>query len=276
MKIVGSRVENLQLNSYIEKLMKWLIPPDPSTNFNKALRERHQDSGQWFLRSPEYTGWKKERKSSIWLNGIPGCGKTILSTTVIEDLKTSEVCREKLLYFYFDFTDTQKQSFENLIRSLLYQLYQQCENSRNRLDSLYSTYTKDKQQPSTDSLCTTFQSMLQQAGEFWIVLDALDECKLRKEYLSQGLLPWIESLRDAESDVHLLITSRPEHDIKESVDKWLEKENIIPLQSDLISDDIGSYIRASVRESDELSRWRQRKDLQSKIEDTLIEKANGM
>lgn len=77
-------------------------------------------------------------------------------------------------------------------------------------------------------------------------------------------------------NVHLLVTSRPEQDIKETIDMWARKEDIIPLQSDLIGEDIRAYIEARVRDSEGLKRWKARLAIQEEIEATLIEKANGM
>lgn len=171
--------------------MNWLSPPDPLTNFNNALKRRHGTSGQWFLQSTAYTAWEKDRSSFLWLNGIPGCGKTVLSSTVVKNLEESKAHYGSLLYFYFDFSDTQKQSLENLVRSLIEQLYCKKENVRKDLDLLYSSCDKGRRRPNIESLCATLHNMIQQAGEVWMVLDALDECQTRKEYLAGGLPSWL-------------------------------------------------------------------------------------
>jgi hypothetical protein len=47
------------------------------------------------------------RKSFLWLYGIAGCGKTILTSTAIED--AIGYCQSNtgsaIAYFYFDFND---------------------------------------------------------------------------------------------------------------------------------------------------------------------------
>ncbi|RYO92150.1 hypothetical protein DL762_001808 [Monosporascus cannonballus] len=166
-------------------MRRWLSPPDPSTNYNRARKLRHENSGQWFLQSPAYSSWKRERNSFLWLNGKPGCGKTVLSSTILEDLQTSVSRIPTLLYFYFDFNDTMKQSLESMVRTLIYQLYFK---SPDELDTLYSSCESGKSQPSIDSRCNTLQHMMQQAGEVWIVLDALDECPTRQQRPDGGLL----------------------------------------------------------------------------------------
>jgi hypothetical protein len=54
------------------------------------------------------------------------------------------------------------------------------------------------------------------------------------------------------------------------------EEHKVPIQSDLICDDINAYIRTRVREGDGLKRWRNQQDVQEEIEVALIQKANGM
>jgi hypothetical protein len=63
----------------------------------------------------------------LWLYGIPGCGKTILSSTIIEDvLYHYHDPTMAVIYFYFDFNDVEKQQYEKMLRSLITQLSLQC------------------------------------------------------------------------------------------------------------------------------------------------------
>lgn len=181
-----------------------------------------------------------------------------------------------MLYFYFDFSDTSKQSFENAIRSLISQLYYKNECVRGRLDSLYSSSQDGIQQPSIESLHATLLGMIQEAGEVWVIFDALDECQTRSEHRPWGLLPWIQRFRDSQMNGHILITSRPEQDIESAVRSRACDEDIIPIQSGLIDGDICSYVHTRVKEHEGLERWQSQPEIQTEIETTLREKANGM
>ncbi|GKT92457.1 ankyrin repeat protein [Colletotrichum tofieldiae] len=272
---IRSATKSLQQSQHFQEVMKWLSPPDPSTNYNKACQQRHECTGQWFLESKEYSEWKKSPKSSLWLHGIPGCGKTILSSTVIKDLSNIEPYAKSLLYFYFDFTDTSKQSLEKAVRSLIAQLYSKSQDVQAHLNSLYSSCKNASRQPSIDSLISTFEAMAQQTGEVWIVLDALDECQKRTGLSNEGLLYWIEGILNLpQVNIHLLVTSRPEHDIKSALERFIN--NQIPLQSDLVTDDIRAYVHGTVRQHEGFKRWRTREEILDEIEGHLMEKANGM
>jgi hypothetical protein len=101
---------------------------DPSTNYQKGLKLRQADTGLWFLESEQYAEWKASPSYFIWLHGIPVCGKTILSSTIIEDVlqRCMNNPGKATAHFYFDFKDLQKQASELMVKSLVTQLSQQC------------------------------------------------------------------------------------------------------------------------------------------------------
>ncbi|KAF3083526.1 hypothetical protein TWF102_010519 [Orbilia oligospora] len=282
-KLITSRMKNAEIS-------RWLSAPDPSINYYKALGRRHEGSGSWFLESKQFVEWKTQRSSFLWLHGIPGCGKTILSSTIIEILESDLAC-QPLLYFYFDFTDTGKQTLENMLRALISQLYYKHGDPSLQLESLYSSCTQRGQcvQPTCRSLCETFSRMVEQTKEVWLILDALDECSTRGGSLTEGLLSWMNEILNSEQwNIHLLTTSRPENDIKSEVENLtyinnrIAKDTLSPrdytiaIQSSLVSHDINAYIRTRVREESGLKRWRSHPEIQTEIETCLMEKANGM
>lgn len=270
-------INKLHLDHHQRKTIEWLSPQDPSTNYNKALQQRHKGSGQWLLRSEAFEQWKTRPNSFLRLHGIPGCGKTILSSTIIEDLNRTTSPSELLLYFYFDFSDTRKQSLDSMIRSLISQLYYRLDSTRKDVDSLFSSCEDGCRQPTTESLCGLLLRSISQADQVRIVLDALDECNTRKGSWTEGLLLWIRALLDsAMSHVHLLVTSRPEPDIQAVLNDRAREDEVIPIQSELVASDIDAYIHARVRKDNRLNRWQHRPEVQDEIEEKLSEKAHGM
>jgi hypothetical protein len=100
---------------------------------------------------------------------------------------------------------------------------------------------------------------------------------LKKGGPTEGLLSWIGNLLHSEQrNIHLLVTSRLKHNIKSRVSEFACKDDMIPIQSDLISDDIRAYVRTRVRQDKELKRWHSQPVVQNEIETRLMEKANGM
>ncbi len=91
---------------------------------------------------------------------------------------------------------------------------------------------------------------------------------------TRELLNWLHSL--AGPELHLLVTSRPEHDIQRAITRWATLIAYIPLQNQLVDRDISSYIRWEVRNRPGLKRWEGHEKVQQEIEGTLTEKAGGM
>ncbi|KAI9809040.1 MAG: hypothetical protein M1825_002329 [Sarcosagium campestre] len=273
---IGNDVKSLDTEHKQGKIESWLRVPDSSTDYNKALQQRHKDSGRWFLESKAFAEWKIRRNSFLWLYGIPGCGKTILSSTIVQNLG-STLPSPSFLYFYFTFTEPDKQSLDGMIRSLIGQIYFKYEDVRKQLDLLFSACSNGHQQPTTASLCTTFLHMLQQVGEVWIVLDALDESHARKGKQTEGILLWMRDLLDSkESNIHILMTSRQDQHIESEIRKWARGDDIVPVQGDGVTNDVCAYIHTRVREGDDLKRWRLRPEVQDEIEAKVMEKAAGM
>jgi DNA replication protein DnaC len=274
---LNEAVEMVGFGQRQDKIGRWLQAPDPSINYNKALKLRHEGSGGWFLKSSNFTEWKEQKSSFLWLHGIPGCGKTVLSSSIIKNLESS-TSHQPLLYFFFDFSDASKQKFESMVRSVITQLYYKHPETRQELDSLFSSCKDGQDQPSNESLCNVLIRMIEQVKEIWLVLDALDECSTRKGSSStEGLVLWIEEvLRSERLNIHIIVTSRPEQDIQFDIMKFANTDNIIRIQSSLISDDIRAYIRTRVREDSGFERWRSRPEILDEIETRLMEKAGGM
>jgi hypothetical protein len=271
---IHNAIKNLDIEHRQDKIDRWLQAPDISINYHKALGQRHKGTGYWFLENKIFTEWKTRPNAFVWLHGIPGCGKTILSATIIEHLERTILPSQSLLYFYFDFSDTSKQSLDSMIRSLISQLYNKSDITRTLVDSLYGD---GRQQPRSESLCKIFLNSIKQVDKAWIILDALDECKTKKGNQTERLLSWIRCLLDSElKNVHLLVTSRPERDIQTALEVQMRKECIINIQSNLVTNDIHAYIYARVREREGFKRWQEQPEVQDEIETQLAGKADGM
>ena len=271
---IGLGVTNLRIDRRQNEIRQWLSAPDPSSNYNKALNDRYANTGDWFLTTNAYSNWLSMPGSFLWLYGIPGCGKTILSSTIIQN--TMAYCRHRtnstVLYFYFDFNDVEKQRQEKMIRSLIIQLFSQCVCMPQALESLYSSCMNGESRPLYSSLLAILRQMMGQLEETYLIIDALDECLERQELLAsiQELIGW------KNRNLHILTTSRREKDIEDSMDSFNNNQGRICLQSILVSNDIRVYIHDRLQTDPTLRRWQKQPKVQQEIEDTLMGKADGM
>jgi hypothetical protein len=256
------------------KIHQWLSAPDPSVNYLQALKQRQDSTGLWFMKSEQYYMWKTSAASSLWLYGIPGSGKTVLSSTIIQDLLEScqDDHRKAIAYFYFDFNDAQKQQAEFMLRSVICQLSRKSTSIPGGLDDLFSTHDYGQRQPSVDTLLRATNRILQELSHAYIVLDALDECVGRAE-----LIEIVEEMaRWRLENSHLIVTSRRERDIEISIETFVTRRNSVSLQSDLVDDDIRQYVRQRLSNDKGLSRWSKDASLRQEIEAAVIQGSQGM
>ena len=274
--VISEGVARLQCSAKHDKIRQWLAGPDPSSNYNNALRKRHGGTGSWLTKNDVFRSWKQDPGSGsmIWLYGIPGCGKTILCSTILESILQSYTSTPNIavLYFFFDFNDPDKKRPENMMRSLLNQLSLHCVKVPQVLEELYSSCLNGDRKPSFEAVLKTFHQMAIAFDNTFIVLDALDECNQRPELLVniQELISWNDT------NLRVLVTSRKEKDIEHSILPLTKNEARVSIQSALVDADIRAYVHNQLQTNRKLQRWRCKPEVRMEIETTLTEKANGM
>lgn len=201
---------------------------------------------------------------------IAGCGKTVISSTIIDSLwkDYAQDSRASIAYFYFDFTEVQKQSIEGCLRSLLRQL------SAKELPAVVKAIHKQSQEysarPDLDALTNTLKAVLRQSPLTFLVFDALDECKEVK-----ALMEVIAEIKRWElSSVRMLTTSRREPDIIATMDILLPQS--IRLDAALVDEDIKAFVKQSLRRDGPLKRWSGHEEAKQEIENALVAGSNGM
>ncbi|KAI7467108.1 hypothetical protein KC351_g14172 [Hortaea werneckii] len=255
------------------RIVDWLSAPDPWTN-HRSARERHEPhTGDWLLQSPPYLDWKAGKTRHLWICGKAGCGKTVLSSTMIEDIK--QLCdtdenlgRLGLGAFYFTFSDKHKQSYEDLLRSLVEQLAWK-KDGYARLQQAFDNASRGK--PGKDELERILHLSIQGYDQVFLALDALDESPEEND-IRQTMLEELETLVQNASNVKLLATSREARDIQESME-MLDAQRIDVADSK-VDKDIRKYLVSELSKDRRLSRLSDKTT--SLILDTLSARADGM
>ncbi|KAI4941700.1 hypothetical protein J4E91_010574 [Alternaria rosae] len=266
--------KEMQGGERLGRIRSWLSAPDPAMNYHKAHKQRQAGTGLWLLSNEKFKKWKEDAASRLWLYGIPGCGKTILSSTVIESLQhhCGDDERKVTVYFYFDFNDAQKQVPELMLRSLLRQLLQRLVTIPEGVDMLFSSCKNGKEQPSLPELLTVTPGVMRQFSHVYVVLDALDESAKRPE-----LMEMLETVGGWQLRIsHLLMTSRKERDIEMSLETFVVEDNMICLQREVVDADILRFVQQKLRDDKRLAKWNQNAEVRQEIETALMREAQGM
>ena len=159
-----------------------------------------------------------------------------------------------------------------MVRSLISQFSQQCVSIPTSLETLFSSYENGNRQPSLDSLLEAMSSIIQEFPQSYIVLDALDECTHRTE-----LMTILERVAEWKLDeLHVLVTSRKEHEIERSLESIVTTQNTICLQSEVVDRDISTYVCQRLFDDKTLSKWQKDSQIRHQIETALMNGAHGM
>ena len=183
-----------------------------------------------------------------------------------------------MAYFYFDFRNVEKQKLSNLLPSLLIQLSARSNSCCDVLSRLYSSHDRGVRNPSDRAMVECLKEMLtvEAQGPTYIIMDALDECPITSTIPSprEEVLDFVDELVGLHlPNVHICVTSRPEHDIQ-VVLKDLAPRAVSLHDESGQQEDIVNYVTSFVCSDRKVRRWRQEdKDLLIK---TLSEKADGM
>jgi hypothetical protein len=261
--IIVASLEQMRSSDKTRAIIPWLKAADSSVNYNTAIEAHDPGTGEWFLSSTQFRVWKDQPNSFLWLHGSSGCGKTILSAVVIQHLRDEHNC--PVIYFYFDFSDPNKQHSEDMLRSLLLQLYYESPTARTVIDALFDSHSDGTRQPSMKELQVTLESVLEKSDDIGIILDALDEAQSPNE-----LVQWCRTIDNLEAlKVRLLVTSRTQ------IVDWPNEKLVVSLGLKDVSGDIKYYTRRRLR-SEEFANWANQETLRDEVETAICEKAGGM
>ncbi|KAI0415692.1 hypothetical protein F5X98DRAFT_388586 [Xylaria grammica] len=168
---------------------------------------RCPDTGSWLFQSQAFLDWvndpKGENRRVLWLKGIPGAGKTVLSSAVVNHL--AHVNRAKTAFAFLTYQDATTSALST-IHSLIFQLVGRDANlmaivCESVCDGLESNLTK------TGDLLA---SLIRYAGLVYVVLDGVDEIgEVERGRLVTELLrlsKMVENLR-------IIFSTRPEADL---------------------------------------------------------------
>lgn len=205
--------EDIELTTALD----WISPLDFVALANASQRQPLRGTGKWFLNNSQIRGWCDNRTKVVWCHGIPGAGKTVLATTLFQELqKTLAHNKVAVLIAYCSFDVPSTHSADNMLSSLLRQLVESRGLMSEAFRELYyqHTHNRNKQRPGREVLVNTISRELESFDKTYIIVDGLDEIPDNKEKVD--LLAGIEFLQPTPQ---LLVTSRP----VEALDTWFKR-----------------------------------------------------
>jgi Cdc6-like AAA superfamily ATPase len=249
-----------------QNLLAWIAPLNIKyqDSFDTALEKQFPGTGTWLLECENYRQWVTNG-GCLCVHGFAGAGKTVLSAVVIGDLlersKKEQFC---LLYYYFNFQDSNKTKLSGLYDSLIRQLLAQKPTGYQSVQRLCERTNIGH--PTEKDLVRLIEELLTQAGTVYLAIDGADEFECSE---FGGLVRVLEDIKShGATRIRIFLTSRDATPLRGLYD--IE----IRVSEDKNKEDIKIYAQGRL---DQMSAKRvMSHDLQSRLINRVVENASGL
>ncbi|KAI5458921.1 hypothetical protein BGZ63DRAFT_361273 [Mariannaea sp. PMI_226] len=165
------------------------------------------ESGSWLMNHAQYQKWFDASDDStrlLWFEGIPGAGKTYLSSIVVRQILKRQ---DPLAFAFLNYR--KNTSTLGVLQSFAFQIVL---HNRDLQSMLVSAYDKDfrKLNSSVEYVKDVLKDLLVSFSATYFILDGLDEMASSERLI---LVRVLLELQDESKSLKMLIASRAEHDI---------------------------------------------------------------
>lgn len=242
----------------------WFSSFDNGLQLAVVLNRRAPETGEWFLNSSEFKTWLEGTHQTLFCPGIPGAGKTIMASIVVDYLH-STVSTGSNVGVSFAFLNHQEPlSSTDLLSRLLKQLIPG--SVPPLVVDLYNSHLRNGTRPSSHRIFTTLCSLAASYSRTFIVIDALDESPVPNR---QGILAELFKLQD-KVGTNILATGRS---LSEIVKAFQQRQSTI-CEIRARDDDVHGFIM------NELERFEgcipDDPELKKQVADTITKATDGM
>lgn len=216
--------------------------------FKDVNPDRVEGTCQWVLSHRQYLEWaSREYDDLLWISADPGCGKSVLSKSLVyNELRTTD--KHTVCYFFFKDNEEQD-SITTALCALIHQLYS---HQPQLIQYAISAWKKNggKLVNKGPELWRIFLAATRSnmAQDVTCVLDALDECRMPdRRVLIDMLSDFYTDISRSPSGTRrvrlkFLVTSRPYDDIQAEFQKTLDSLPTIRLRGEEENDQIHKEI----------------------------------
>ncbi|KAH6698452.1 hypothetical protein BKA61DRAFT_707150 [Leptodontidium sp. MPI-SDFR-AT-0119] len=208
---IGEGVRNIQVDvedlheraadEEYRKILEW-ISPIPFWSKQRDLQRKYRPgAGTWFLESPEFQQWVDGHLKILNCTGIPGAGKTIISSVVVQHL-AEHFHTVPAAYVFCDYLSQADRAIENILPSILRQIIQMRGVCSIELWELYKTRMLTGETLSLQETVWFLETCVDQQERVFVLFDALDELDDEKD-----VLEWVVKMSKS-GCVSFMTTSR--------------------------------------------------------------------
>ena len=259
-------------------LIQWLAPITyDCSHFEQDLEDarsvRHPGTCKWIEPKPLFQSWKTSKLGSVssllWIYAIPGAGKTVLASYLVDQARNMERLTpncQSTMYFFCKNADADKNNPLAIARALVFQLLQSPKLAKRQEFiedlKLHKATGGQSRAVSFRPLWNVLCKYCRDVPDATIILDALDECS-DTNFLIPGLIKLAH-----QGSAKVVITSRREPELVGEI----ERVPSVAIGAEDLQDDIKAYLEYQVSQSSMLSDPRVR----SRIVRILSVRSKGM
>ncbi|KAH0426562.1 ankyrin repeat protein [Colletotrichum camelliae] len=250
------------------KILDWITPIDFAAQQIDNLERRQEGTGQWLLESPEFQTWIEEDRATLFCPGMPGAGKTMLSSIVIEYLQQEfdEDPTVGIAYLFCNFRRHDEQKPRELLASTLKQLYRDMPAGPNEVEKAYENHHSGSSSMSKQEILGCLHSVTSCFAKVYVLVDALDECRGDEGY-RDTLLTTILGLNET-ANVNCFATSRhiPE------IESYFDEAPSIEIRA--TDEDVMEFLDGHMYKLPQAVR--KSNELQSEVKHSIVRAVQGM
>ncbi|KAI4124107.1 MAG: hypothetical protein LQ338_004979 [Usnochroma carphineum] len=202
-------------------------------------------SCEWVLQCPAFHSWLEgdpNLSRILWVHGVPGCGKSILSAFLIGHLQDAGYSCQ---YFFFRFGDSSKKTVNSLLRSLAYQIAFQTPQLRAEMQKLADDAVRFEKAESRiiwQKVFATRLCRLRLGKPLYWIIDALDECES-----PQLLLSLLSSICSSKVALRIMLVGRKTDTLSTALQRLEISTPVDAVSADETKGDLELYVAREVR-----------------------------
>ena len=271
-------IDHIHKERLYKDLMRWLSPLNFAQIQYEMSCRRGQGTGLWFLESSEFKEWSNRCPSTLWCPGIPGSGKTIIASLVVDHLTEAKGYNDNvgIAYVYCSYLDQYQQTAVNLVGAMLRQLLvkkiEKAGDISGEVLSIYQRHSQGRTRPLLRELTDLLVGQLAIYERTYLIIDALDECSEGNG--ARGMvIDLLRTLSKVGRRCSLLVTSR----FSPSIERAFRSEECLVLQIRAENSDVQRFVQAQIETNWRTAQALKRKPhLQETIVEAVVEQAEGM
>ncbi|KAI0417641.1 hypothetical protein F5X98DRAFT_386955 [Xylaria grammica] len=254
------------------RILERILPPNQPILDIHSNRKAQQEpeTCKWVSREEDFRNWLEHNINPrfICIHGIPGAGKTVLASSIIE---TTAIKRHSCGYAFYYCLYSRK--IDETVPFMRWVLRQLCKQKQNLiLPKIEEAYERETPLSVDDLLDCLEQVSLMYDNGVHIIVDAVDESKNREKFLK--VLSRIGT-DERFWKVSLLITSREEADIMGPIRQLGTSCTCISMSNRNVREDLKRYVHEQLIKIPIFNRLDDAAFL-NEVELILTSKANGM